>query len=282
MDLIARLLAEGLREEMGGAMVVENKPGAATRLGIYAVRGAPGDGRTLLISAVSPFTIYPFVYKNLGFDPDWDVVPITPVASFDFGLAVSATSPITSVKEFIDAVKKDPLLGIYGVPGAGTASHFTGAALSAAAGVELKHAAYKGAAPLIQDLIGGHIHSCVNVLPEFLPYIKSRKVRILATTGASRSPIALDVPTFTELGFKGMVLDQQFAIFAPSATSPATAARLSTAIQSAMKKPEIEKRLVELGFTPLYLSPTEFAIKVKADRQTWGRLVTSTGFTADK
>lgn len=148
--------------------------------------------------------------------------------------------------------------------------------------MELKHVAYKGAAPLMQDLIGGHVPSCVNVLPEFLPYIKSGKVRILATTGTKRSAVTPDVPTFTELGYKGMVLDQQFAMFAPSATSPATATRLSVAIQSAMKKPDIDKKLVELGFTTMNLNPSEFAAKIKVDRQTWGVLVKSTGFTADE
>lgn len=282
MDGIARLLAENLKNEYGGSVIVENKPGAATRLGIQAVRAAPSDGRTLLFISVSPFTIYPYVYKNLGYDPDKDVVPVAPVVNYDFGLAVPGSSPIMSVKDFVEGVKTDSKLGIYGVPGAGTATHFSAAALATAAQIELKHVAYKGSAPLMQDLLGGHVLSCVNILPEFLPYVKAGKVRVLATTGARRSPLTPDIPTFAELGYKGMVLDQQFALFAPKGTPAATVSKLNMAVQAIVQKPDIKRRLADMGFTTLSLTADQFASKILADRETWAPIVKRTGFTADE
>ncbi len=282
MDATARLIAEQVRDALG-TIIVENKPGAALRLGLYAVRGAAADGNTLVYTAVSPFTIYPHVYKKLGFDPDADFVPVVPAVSFDFALAVPGTSAISTLAEYIDAARKDPERnGLYAVPGAGTTVHFAGAALAAATGVNLKHVPYKGSAPAMQDLIGGHVPACMNVLGEFLAYRGTGKVKVLATTGSARSPLMPDVPTFAELGFKGMVLNEQFGIFAPAKTPAAMVQKINAAVTAAVQKPEVVRRLAELGYSTLPISATEFSAKIKADRVAWGPIVKSTGFTLDE
>ncbi len=282
MDATARLIAEQVRDTLG-MIVVDNKPGAALRLGLYAVRGAAADGATLVYTAVSPFTIYPHVYKKLGFDPDADFVPVVPAVSYEFALAVPGGSAISTLAEYIDAVRKDPERnGLYAVPGAGTSVHFAGAALAAAIGANLKHVPYKGSAPAMQDLIGGHVPACMNVLGEFLPYRGAGKVKVLATTGAARSPLMPDVPTFAELGFKGMVLNEQFGIFAPAKTPAAMVQKINAAVAAAVQKPEVARRLAELGYSTLPISATEFATKLKANRTAWGPIVKSTGFTIDE
>lgn len=282
MDATARLLAELVRPALG-AVLIDNKPGAALRIGLGAVRGANPDGSSLLYTSISPFTIYPFVYKKLGYDVEQDLVPIAPVVSYEFALGVPGNSHISTVKEYLEAVKSDPKkFGLYAVPGAGTSVHFTGAALAHSSGLNLTHVPYKGSAPALQDLVGGSVPACINVLGEFLPYRGSGKVKVLATTGAKRSPFLPEVPTFTELGYKGMVLNEQFGLFAPGKTPPATVEKISSAVLAAVKQQEFVHRVGELGYTILPMTPKEFAAKLKADRATWAPIVKATGFTLDE
>ncbi|MFZ4481149.1 MAG: Bug family tripartite tricarboxylate transporter substrate binding protein [Rhodoferax sp.] len=281
MDATARLIAENVRDVLG-QVIIENKPGAALRVGLYAVRAAVPDGGTLIYTSVSPFTIYPHVYKKLGFDPDGEFVPVAAAVSYDFALGVPGTSSVSTLAEYIEAARKDPERnGLYAVPGAGSSVHFTGAALASATGVNLNHVPYKGSAPAMQDLIGGHVPACVNVLGEFLPYRGTGKVKVLATTGATRSPLMPDVPTFSELGFKGMVLNEQFGIFAPAKTPAAMVNKINAAVVAAVQRPEVVRRLAELGYSTLPISASEFATKLKADRAAWGPIVKSTGFNLD-
>ena len=282
MDATARLLAERIRPALG-TILVENKPGAALRIGLQAVRGAAPDGTSLLYTSISPFTIYPFVYKKPGFDAERDLIAGAPVVSFEFALAVPGTSPISSLAEYIEAARREPSrYGHYAVPGAGTSVHFTGAALAHSTGLDLKHVAYKGSAPAMQDLIGGHVPACMNVLGEFLQYRGTGKVKVIATTGARRSPFMPDVPTFTELGFKGMALNEQFGLFAPAKTPGATVERISVAVLAAVRDPDFVRRVGELGYTTLPMGPQEFADKLKADREAWGPIVKVTGFSLDE
>lgn len=281
MDATARLLAELMRPALG-MVVVDNKPGAALRIGLQAVRGGSADGSTMLYTSISPFTIYPFVYKKLGYDAERDLVPVAPVVSYEFALAVPGNSPISSVAEYVQAARTDPgKSGLYAVPGAGTSVHFTGAALARAAGIDLNHVPYKGSAPAMQDLIGGNVPACVNVLGEFLQYRGTGKVKVLATTGARRSPFMPDVPTFSELGFKGMALNEQFGVFLPGNTPAATVSKVSAAILAAVRQPEFVRRVGELGYTTLPMNPQDFAAKLQADRAAWEPIVRATGFTLE-
>lgn len=281
MDATARLLADLMRSSVG-VVLVENKPGAALRIGLQAVRSASADGSTLLYTSISPFTIYPFVYKKPGYDAERDLVPVAPVVSYEFALAVPGNSTVSSLSEYIQTVRSDPAkAGMYAVPGAGTSVHFTGAALARATGVDLQHIPYKGSAPAMQDLIGGNVPACINVLGEFLPYRANGKIKVLATTGARRSPFMPDVPTFAELGFQGMVLNEQFGVFAPAKTPESSVSKLSAAILVAVKQPEFIRRVGELGYTTLPMSPQEFSAKLQADRSAWEPIVRTTGFSLE-
>lgn len=282
MDATARLTAEHLKDALG-TVIVDNRPGAALRLALHHVKDAPGDGSTLLYTSVSPFTIYPHVYKRPGYDAETTLIPVAPVVTYDFALGVPGDSAISSLSDYLDAVRKDPAtMDAYAVPAAGSAPHFAGAALATAAGVTLKHIPYKGSAPAVQDLIGNHVPACFNVLGEFLPYRASGKIRILATTGAQRSPLAPDTPTFAESGFGTLVFDEQFGLFAPAGTPTATIVRINEAVTAAMRKAEVRQRLAEMGYTPAAMSPGVFADKLRQDRATWGPLVKASGFTLDE
>ena len=281
MDASARLIAENVRDALG-QVIVDNKPGAALRLGLQVVRTAAPDGNTLLYTAVSPFTIYSHIYKRPGYSES-DFVPIVPAASFDFALGVPGSSPITTLAQYLDAARRDPERnGIYGVPSAGSAAHFVGAALASAAGLRLTYVPYKGSAPLVQDLIGGHVASACNVLGEFVPHRAAGRVRVLATTGATRSTLMPDVPTFAELGFPSMVFSEQFGLFAPKETPPAVVNRINAAVLSAVRQPDVQRRLNELGCTPLPMAPEAFAAKLAADRAKWGPIIKTTGFVLEE
>jgi len=282
MDSTARITAEQLRPALG-SVIVDNRPGAALRIALHAVKNAVPDGHTLLFTAVSPFTIYPFVYAKPGYRAEGDLLPVAPVVSYEFAIAVAGSSPVKSLAEYLAAAKKDPqTYGLYAVPAAGSAAHFAGAALAAAAGVPLKYVPYKGSAPAMQDLIGGHVPACANVLGEFLPYRGTDKVRVLATTGARRSAFMPDVPTMRELGFKDVVADEQFGIFAPAGTPVALVDKLNAAIVAATQKEEVRKRFAELGYDAVQSSPSEFAARLREARAFWGPVVKSTGFTLDE
>lgn len=282
MDNTARLIAEQLRPTFG-TIIVDNRPGAALRIALNLVKRAAPDGHTFLFTSISPFTIYPFVYTKLDYKVEGDLLPLAPVVSYEFAIAVPGNSPIKTLAEYIAAAKKDPeAYGLYAVPAAGAAPHFAGAAIGTAAGVPLKHVPYKGSAPAMQDLIGGHVPACVNVLGEFLPYRESGKVRVLATTGAKRSEFMPDVPTLVELGFKGLIASEQFGLFAPAGTSPELMAKFNAAIAVAMRKPDVRKRLADLGYSPALASPSEFAADLRSAREFWKPIVKSTNFTFDE
>lgn len=282
MDSTARMAADQLRTTYG-PVLVDNRPGAALRIALNMVKAAAPDGHTLLFTSISPFTIYPFVYTRLGYKVEGELIPVAPAVSYEFAIAVPGSSPIRSLAEYIAAVKKSPEVhGLYAVPAAGSAVHFAGAAFAAAAGLSMKYVPYKGSAPAMQDLLGGHVPACVNVLGEFLPYRADGKVRVLATTGAKRSPFMPDVPTLSELGFKNLIAGEQFGLFAPAGTAAPVVDKLNVAMADAMGKAEVAKRLGELGYMPAQASPVAFAAALRQQRAFWGPIVKATGFTLDE
>jgi tripartite-type tricarboxylate transporter receptor subunit TctC len=281
MDASARVIAENVQGALG-LVIVENKPGAALRLALQIVRNAPPDGNTLLYTAVSPFTIYPHIYQRLDYSES-DFVPIVSAVSFDFALGVPASSTVTTLAQYVDAARRDPeRSGLYGVPAAGSAAHFVGAALASAAGVKLTHVPYRGSAPLMADLIGGHVVAACNVLGEFIPHRRAGRVRVLATTGSARSPLMPDVPTFAELGYPALVFGEQFGLFAPKGTPADRVNRINAAVLTALRAPEVQKRLNDLGYTSTPMTPEAFAASLAADRAKWGPIIAATGFKVEE
>lgn len=279
MDVTARVLAERLRQVLG-TVIVENKPGASLRLGIQAVRAAAADGSVLLYAPTSPFTIFPHVYPQLGYDAEADFIPIASTASFEFALSTSTESGIDSVDKFLERARTDPnRFGLYGVPGVGTGAHFVGAALAQATGVELTNIPYRGSAPLIQDLLGGQIVAACNVLGEFTAAYSAKKLNVLATTGRSRSSLMPDVPTFAELGLPNLVFDEEFGLFAPKGTPTELIQRLSSTVRQALGDQEVQRRFFDRGYFVRAMDSDELARKLAEDRKRWGPIVKKTGFS---
>lgn len=276
-DATARILAESMRTSLGRPIIVENKPGAAGRLGVQFVKDAPANGDTLLFVPIAPMVMFPHVYEKLGYDPAGDFAPISQVATFDLAVAVGANVPAKTLSEMVGWLRANPAQATYGTPAAGSLPHFFAVLFARAANVELRHVAYKGNAQAITDLIGGHLPIFFTSTPDLVEPHKAGRVRVLATSAAERSAMLPDVPTFAEAGhaIRG---DGWYGLYAPARTPAEVVARLNAAVVAGLGMPEVRSRLMALGLRPTGSSPPELARIQKADLELWGPVVKASGF----
>lgn len=283
-DSVARLLAEQLQGQYAPTVIVDNRAGAGGRLGAQVVKAGPGDGSQILVTPASILTIYPHVYKKLGYDTTADFTPVGSVAKVTFALSVSSAVPasVKSVADYVAWAKANPKSANFGSAAAGATPHFVGTMLGRAADVPLNHVPFKGGAPLVADLLGGQIQAGVNVLPEVLQHAHSGKLRILAVSGSKRSRFLPAVPTFAESGFAGVEADEYFAVFAPAKTPSDVVLKLNAAIQTALKSPRMVEGLEKLSFDVGGESTTEFTRIVQQELLRWGPIVKASGFSSEE
>jgi tripartite-type tricarboxylate transporter receptor subunit TctC len=283
-DQVARPVAEKLRGKYAQGVLVEAKVGAGGRIAVEYVKRAAPDGLTILQIPSSPMTLYPNTYKKLAYDPLADFIPVTTTVTYAFVLTAGPGLPaeIKTVADFLKWAKANPKQASYGVPAAGSALHFAGMMLKQASGVDLQAVAYKGGAPLLNDVMGGQIPVSISVLGEVLPHIKSGKLRGLAVTSAQRSTFLPDVPTLQEQGFKDIAVQEWLGWFVPAKTPPEVVQRLNALVRESLASPEYIKQLAENGLQPVHQSPEEFARILKADFNRWTPIVKASGFTAEE
>jgi tripartite-type tricarboxylate transporter receptor subunit TctC len=279
-DAIARMIAESMRTSLHRPVIIENKPGAAGRLGVQAVKEGPADGSVLLFTPIAPMAVFPHVYDKLGYDPVADFTAISQVATYDLGIAVGTNVPCKSLEELVTWLKSNPSQATYGSPAAGSLPHFFAVLFARTANIDLRHVAYKGNAQAITDLIGGHLPIFFTSTQDFVEAHKAARIRVLATSGVGRSTVLPDVPTFAEAGYpiRG---EGWYAIYAPAKTPPEAVARLNAAIVSAVRAPEISERLTALGLQPTGTSGRELAEIQKSDSDLWGPVIKASGFKPD-
>jgi tripartite-type tricarboxylate transporter receptor subunit TctC len=277
-DALSRLVAEHMRAALKEPVIVENRTGAQGRLGVQAVKNAAPDGKTILMTPVAPMSIYPLVYKSLGYDPLADFVPLSQLATFDFGLAVGPQVPARTLKELIAWVKANPTQGNYGTPAAGTLPHFFAVSFAKAAGLDLRHVGYRGSAAAITDLLGGQISIVVTTTSDLLAQHKAGRIRVLATSSAKRSPFLPDIPTFKEEGF-GIEGEGWYGMFGPAKTPPETIAKYSKIIAEAVHTPTVKARLDAFALVPTGTTSEELGRIQKADTALWAPAVKASGYT---
>ena len=282
-DILARLIADGLRRNYAPTVVVEDRPGAGGRIGTEYVKNGKNDGSVLLFTPAFPMLIFPQVYKNLPYDTLRDFVPVGIGArggalALSIGPAVPAS--VKTVADFVQWCKENPKRAVFGAP-SGSGQHFAGAMFARAAGIVLDLVPYKGGAPQIQDLLGGHIPASVNPVAEALPHAQAAKLRVLATTGARRSTSLPDVPTMLELGYKDVLFQDWLGMFAPAGTPSAIVTRLNSAMAEVMKTDHAVDGLAKLGMEAEIVTAERFAEMVKADYERYRVIVQATGFTAN-
>lgn len=282
-DNTCRRVGTRLTGPYAKTVVVENKTGAGGQIAIQYVKGQPADGTTLLQSPTSMFTIYPHIFKKLPYDPVADVTPVTLACVFDFGLAVGPMVPagVKNVTDFVAWAKANPSLANFGSPAAGSTPHFVGALLGKSAGIDLKHAAYRGTQPAMLDLLGGQIAAVSGPVGDITQHLATGKVRILATSGAKRSRFAPDVPTYAEQGFKELTHSEWFAFWLPPKAAPELVARMNSALKTALASKDVVDGLATFGLEAMSSTPAELAALLKQDTTKWAPIVKTIGFTAD-
>ncbi|MGQ3054493.1 MAG: Bug family tripartite tricarboxylate transporter substrate binding protein [Roseateles sp.] len=283
VDATARRIAEFSRGKLAETVLVEQKVGAGGRLAIAALKDAAPDGQSLLLSPSSMFTIYPHAYRKLAYNPAIDVIPVAPLALSTCGFGVGPMVPATvkTLAQLADWLKANPDKAAYASPAAGAMPHFLGSQFERAAGLKLTHAPYRGAAPGMQDLMGGQIASGCFSIGDFLPHLASGRVRLLGVTDGQRSRFAPDVPTFEEQGFKGIVGVESYGLFVPAKTPQSMVDKLADIARAAVREPTVVEALAKLGFEPLSLSPADYARRLASERDYWGPVVKASGFSSD-
>jgi tripartite-type tricarboxylate transporter receptor subunit TctC len=280
-DLIARELAERLRTITGDQYIVENKPGAAQRIALAELKRSLPDGRTFIVATNSPFSTLPNVYgEKLGYDPVRDFTPIGRIVKFEIALA---TGPLVQANNFADFVawaKANPSVASYGTPGAGTGPHFIGVMLAKALAIPLTHVPYKGGAPALNDLVGGHLPMLINSLPDMLEQHRGGRVRIIATTSGQRSPHTPEVPTLSELGVP-VIADIGIDVYGPAGVPADVVARLNAALTEAVNSPATRERFIKYGLIIAPSTPQQLAAFQAEEVKKWAGPIKDSGYTGD-
>jgi tripartite-type tricarboxylate transporter receptor subunit TctC len=280
-DLIARVVADKLKDSLGVPVLVENRPGAIGRIAAEAVKNAAPDGTTIMAMPIGPMAVVPHSTKNLNYDPLRDFTPIAVGATFDFAIAAGPTSGAKSWREFAAWVKANPDKAAYATSGAGSLPHFFGLLLSTELGVPMLHVAYKGSAAYINDLVGGHVPAAIDTVADLSELHRAGKIRILATSGAVRSKAVPDVPTFKELGLIGVEASGWFGFFGPANMPRPIVDALNRAINKALTSPDVVEKLTKIGMDPATSTADEFEKRVGLDYTKWGAVVKASGFTSE-
>lgn len=279
-DLVARAIAEPLRQRLGQPVIVENRAGGGGRIGAQAVKAAPPDGSTLLLAAATQMVLQPHTDPAIGYDPVADFRPVVQVMRFGQVIATGPDNPARSPAELIAWFKADPARRSFGSPGIGTGAHFAGLEFGRLGGVALEHVAYRGTPAAIPDLQAGRLGMFVASFGEFREHAREGRVRILASTDAARSALAPDLPTLRETGFD-IVAPGWFALYAPAGTPDAVVARLATIIAEILAAPALRARIEAMGFTPTGTGPADLADIQRAETAHWAAMVRTSGFRAE-
>ncbi len=278
-DTIARRYAEQLGARYPGGVVVDNRPGAAGQIAIGALRQAAADGTTMLLAQGAIATVYPYLYAKLGYDPAADLKPVSVAAEATLALAVGPAVPagVRSLSEFIDWARANPALANYGSPGPGTLPHVLNALLFREAKVEAQHVAYAGGPAAILDLLGGRL-ACL-VLPEGLlrQHHAAGKLRVLATSGTTRSAFMPDVPTFVEQGHPRLAIREWFGFFMPGAASSTIQDSTSQALRAAADSKALGATLGEMGMLASAGTAAAMSERIATEQRYWREVIGATG-----
>ncbi len=280
-DIAARLLADRMKDELKQSVVVENRPGAGGRIVAEAIRNGPADGSLLMLTPIVVTVLAPMVFTKLPYDPLVDFAPVGHVANFQFGLSVAATHPAKNVQELVDWWKANKPMANYGSPAPGSLPHFFGVMIERSAGVDLVHVPYNGGGPLMNAVMGNQVSSGIDTLVDQIELHRTGKIRLIATSGAQRSPLLPEVPTFGEGGLTGVEGTSWFAVYAPAKTPDATVRQLNASINKALAVPELRERFLKLGLEPTGGTPADLSARMAQDTARWSPVVKASGFKAD-
>ncbi len=281
IDVVTRILSEKMKDELKRPIIIDNRPGAGGRLAADLLKAAAPDGNTVMVTPIVVPVLAPMVFSKLNYNPEADFTPVGRVCDFAFALAVPASSPVKSVKDYAAWLKANPQQANFGSPAAGSLPHFFGIMLGNAIGVETVHVPFNGGAALQAAVLGGHAPAGIDVVMEWQQNAKAAKVKVLATSGSQRSKVMPEVPTFKEQGYPDLVGQGWFGMYAPARTPVAQVDEINRALNKALASPEVRERFAALGLEPGGGSAADLQKTMAEDTRRWGPVVRKSGFKAD-
>jgi tripartite-type tricarboxylate transporter receptor subunit TctC len=276
-DRVARIVGDKLGTKLGVAVVVDNKPGAGGRLAAQQVKITPANQNVLMLANPAVMVVAPLVFKDNNYDAERDFVPVSHVNDYDFALAVSPTLPVRELSHLLAWMRANPAQANVGVPATGSLPHFFGLMVGEKAKVQTQVIGYRGSAPLLNDLIGGQVPIAVDTEDVVLPQHAAGKLRILALSGAKRSPFAPNIPTFKEAGLDLSATGWN-TFFAPTSMPKAKVEQLATAIREVMQDPDTQRKFKDSGMTPVVSTQAQTAAMLKAYKAQWAPVVQKSGY----
>jgi tripartite-type tricarboxylate transporter receptor subunit TctC len=277
-DAIARVLADPLKALLGTPVVVENKAGAGGQIAAQALKAAAPDGQTLLLSHDHTISILPLVLQNPGYDSSRDFVPVAGIASFVNAFAVSAGTPARRFEDYIQWVRAQGGKSAVGIPAPASTPEFLTQLIAKHYGLDLVAAPYRGSAPMMADMLGNQIPAGIGSVPDFIENHKAGRLRVVAVMGGQRQASLPDVPTFAELGLKGLEEMPYYGVFAPAGTPAARLDALAKALAQVLAQPEVRERLTQMGLSVEFMSGAQLAAREAAYRKTWADIIARSGF----
>jgi tripartite-type tricarboxylate transporter receptor subunit TctC len=280
-DVGARLVAQKLSLKWGQPVIVENRGGAAGRVGAELVAKAKPDGYTLLVGNVGTQSVNPALYKKMPYDPEKAFAPIGMIAELPLVMLVTPSLPWKNVKDVVEAAKKDPGKITFASSGAGGAPHLAGEIFQQASGTKMLHVAYKGGGPAALDLMAGHVNIYFGTVLESVGHVKSGKLKGLGVTSANRSPALQELPTIAESGYAGFDTGSWIGMLAPAGTPASIINKISADLREVLALPDTQKTLITQGATPWPMTPEQFAQRIKSDQARYGRIIAENNLSAD-
>jgi tripartite-type tricarboxylate transporter receptor subunit TctC len=277
-DIVARIFSDKLRELLGRPIVVENRPGNGGQVAAIQLKNAAPDGTTVMLTIDHTHVTIPLTFKEPGYDPLKDFTPIVGVAQYYNAMAASAKTDIKTLKDVAGWMKANPGQHNFGIPAAGSIPQFAGLIVGQALGVTMEPIPYKGGAPLVQDLIGGQVPIGFGSLTELIEHHRAGRLRLLAVSGTQRARSAPDIPTFQELGLKGIDKNPWLAFFGPAGLQPEFVNAFYVAVKLAMDSPEAKERFAALGVEPALATQNELRRWVSDALEHWGPVIKNSGY----
>ena len=276
-DALCRVLSQYMSQPLDRNIIVENRTGGDGLIGIKAARGATPDGTTILVTTGPTMYLLPMVENQPTFDAAKDFVPVSQLVRFEFCVVAGPAVDAKDFAQFVTSLKANPDKATFGVPSNGTIPHFTGSRLEQVLGVPLTRVAYRGGAPIMNDLVGGHLPFAIVTLTDAIAQHRAGAVKILAVTSATRSPFLPEAPTLKESGID-LVADAWYGMWLPAGASPDFAKQLSEAAATALARPEAKEKLLAIGLIPVGSTPEGLTRELAADTALWAPIVKATGY----
>lgn len=278
-DVVARLLADKLKDVLNQPVLVDNKGGAGGMIATQQLKASPANGSTVMLTIDHSHVVVPLTFKAPGYDPLKDFTPLAGVANYFNALAVSSTLNVKTLPEFGAWLKANPGKANFGVPAAGSVPQFAALVVGKALGVGNPVVVpYRGGAPLVQDLLAGQIPAGVGSLTEYIEYHRNGKMNVLAISGTTRSKVAPEIPTFQELGLKGLDKNPWLAFVGPKDMPREFVDRFTRAVAVVLKNPDVAERLAKLGNEISYASPEQLQEWISSATAHWAPVIKESGY----